>query len=301
MSNSEDLEPIKIPDFVKNLPEGQEPPRKQNSVFSAGKPVSQNQRSSKLDDVVPDEMCPLPSLGKVYDPDSPLHLRNTVDIRVMTASEENILTNSALIKKGKAITELLKSCLVDKNINVDDLISGDRNAIMVMLRITGYGPEYPIKLECGRCDAENEHTFMLNKLPLRMLEIDPVEPGLNLFKFELPLSKHVVYFKFLTGADEAEISEIQEKMKKKFGAQVDDKSVTTQLKYAIQQVDDVTDKFAIEKFVQNMRAKDSLALRKYMDKNEPTIIMKDTVKCPACDNEEEVGVPITLEFFWPKD
>lgn len=261
--------------------------------------VGHAQAMGKLDEEIPDETIPLPSNGTIYGNDNPLHNAKMIDIRVMTARDEDILTNSALIKKGTVITELLRSCIVDKRINVDDMIAGDRNAVMVALRVTGYGSEYPVEIECSECQFKHKYSFSLKGLPIKTLDIDPVQNGLNLFKFQLPVCGKTVYFKYLTGTDEEEISTVQERMRKQ-GYQ-NSNVVTTRLKYSIQQVEDVTDKILIERFVQRMRAGDSLALRKYMDKHEPGITMKETVACPACDHEEGVQVPIGLGFFWPEE
>lgn len=261
--------------------------------------IAHAQNMGRLDEEIPDETIPLPSQGVIYPEGSPLHLAKTVDIKVMTAKEEDILTNRALIKKGTVITELLKSCLVDKNISVQDMIAGDRNAVMIALRVTGYGSEYPIEIECAECGYRHKFPFTLAKLPITTLDIEPVAPGQNLFRFELPISKKIVYFKYLTGRDEDDISRTQENLRKQ-GIQ-NETVVTTRLKYAIQQVEDVTDKALIERFVQRMRAGDSLALRKYMDKHEPGVQMKQTATCPACDHEEEVMVPIDVGFFWPEE
>jgi hypothetical protein len=226
-------------------------------------------------------------------------MAKTIDIKVMTAREEDILTNRALIQKGTVITELLKSCIVDKNISVDDMITGDRNAVMVALRITGYGSEYPIEVECGECQYKHRFPFSLEQLPITTLDIEPVKQGANLFRFELPISKKSVYFKYLTGRDENDIGKTQENLRKQ--GVINETAVTTRLKYAIQQVEDITDKSLIDRFVQRMRAGDSLALRKYMDKHEPGVQMKQIAKCPACEYEEEVVVPISVGFFWPDE
>jgi hypothetical protein len=265
-----------------------------NKVFNSN---NSNVIMQPMDDI-PAESVPLPSKGMVYPEKSPLCGRETVDIRVMTAREEDILTSRALIKKGTVITELIKSCLVDKEINVGEMIAGDRNAIMVSLRITGYGSEYPAEIECNSCGHNFENTFRLDKLPLKRLDLSPVRSGTNVFEFELPISKRKVYFKFLTGDDEEEINIIQDKMKKLGNLQ--DQFVTTRLKYSIVQVDDIEDKGYIARFVDSMRAGDSKALRKYMDKHEPGMVMRQIATCPACGQDEEVGMPLGAQFFWPE-
>src|SRR5579863_3238360 len=163
---------------------------------------------------VPVETVPLPSGGKVYPSQSPLHGVETVEIRSMTAREEDILTSRALLKKGTVISELIRSCLVNKSIDPTELLMGDRNALMVAIRITGYGADYDAEMQCTECDTKAARNFNLGELPIRRLAIDPVGPGLNLFEFALPLSKKVVRFKFLTGRDEEQILTMQEKQKK---------------------------------------------------------------------------------------
>ena len=105
---------------------------------------------------VPVEAVPLPSRGVCYPSDSPLYGKETVDIRSMTAREEDILTSRALIKKGTVITHLIKSCLLDKSVDVNSMISGDRNAIMTALRITGYGTEYKVEVDCPACSERSK-------------------------------------------------------------------------------------------------------------------------------------------------
>lgn len=272
---------------------GPPPTREQkNAVFG------QPQSGPMILDDVPFESVPLPSKGAVYPENSSLHNRETLDIRVMTAREEDILTSRALIKKGTVITELLRSCLMDKSIDVQDMIAGDRNAIMVALRITGYGASYPAEIQCNSCDHTYENNFNLSALRIKRLDIEPAKEGENVFEFQLPITKHNVLFKFLTGRDEEEISIVQEKMKK-LGS-IQDSHVTTRLKNSIVQIDNVTARQDIARFVDRMRAGDSKALRRYMDNHEPGIIMKQDSSCPACGNEEEINMPLGATFFWPE-
>src|SRR6056300_1411827 len=112
---------------------------------------------------VPIESVPLPSLGIIYPQDGPLHGKETIDIRAMTAKEEDILTSRAYIKNGTVLSKLLHSCVINKQINLDDLISGDRNALLVSLRITGYGADYDIEVDCPECGAKNKSTFDLSQ------------------------------------------------------------------------------------------------------------------------------------------
>lgn len=246
---------------------------------------------------VPVESVPLPSMGVVYSTDSPLFRQETVDIRAMTAKEEDILTSRALIKKGTVITHLLKSCMIDKRVDPDEMLSGDRNALMTAVRITGYGSDYNVEVECPACGEKSKQTFDLAQLPIRRLTVTPVAEGANLFEYVLPVSKKRVRFKFLTGADEAELAVVQER-KKKQGMSTDN-LVTQRLMFSIQSVDNITDKTKISMFIRNMPARDSLELRKFIDNNEPGIEMKSWMDCPSCLDHTEVRMPIGAAFFWP--
>jgi hypothetical protein len=216
----------------------------------------------------------------------------------MMAREEDILTSRALVKKGTVISELLRSCIVDKTIDVDSMIGGDRNAIMTAIRITGYGSGYDCEVNCPECGETNKQEFSLAELPIKRLEIAPVTEGANLFEFKLPMLKKVVHFKFLTGNDETELSQELERRKKKLGMETDSQ-VTTRLQYSIVSIDGIQDKAKISQFIRNMPAGDSRALRKYMDKNEPGIDMKSDMTCSSCGETSEVRLPIGASFFWP--
>lgn len=284
--------------------------RPQNQVFQGapqGAPQIPNVASSGIQKVnvmkeefgyeTPVDLVPLPSQGLIYSPESGFHGRESVEVRAMTAKEEDILTSRALIKKGTVITELIKSCLVDKNLDVDVLTAGDRNAIMTALRVTGYGADYNVEVSCPACGTNQKQEFSLTELPIKRLEIAPVAPGSNLFSFALPVSKKTVHFKFLTGKDEREMSIVQERQKKQ-GRQVDS-FVTDRLVAAIVSVDGVTDRNKISTFVRNMPARDSLQLRKHMDASEPGIDMKAWMTCVECDEHSEVSLPLGASFFWP--
>ena len=246
---------------------------------------------------VPVESIPLPSAGKVYPVGSSLHGRETVEITAMTAREEDILTSAAYLKKGTVITELIRSCLVDRSINPIDLLTGDRHALMIAIRITGYGAEYDVEVECNECQNKAKQQFDLGELPIKRLEISPVEPGMNLFEFLLPYTKKLVRFRFLTGRDEEEIQATAAKQKK-LNLQ-GESIVTTNLLYSIVSVEGIEDRQKIAGFVRMMPARDSLALRNYIRDSEPGISMKQEVTCAACGHAESVSMPIGISFLWP--
>ena len=246
---------------------------------------------------VPVEAVPLPSSGVVYPADSPLHGQETIEIRAMTARDEDILTSRALIKKGTVITELLKQCMVNKTVNVDQMISGDRNAVMVALRVTGYGTGYNVEVNCPQCSENSKQEFNLAELPIKRLSVQPVAAGANVFEFTLPVTKKPIRFKFLTGQDETDMLVMQERMKKRgMGA---DQLVTQRLQHQVLQVAGIDDKTKIQLFIRNMPARDSLALRRHIDDNEPGIDMKAWMDCPHCLETSEVRLPMGATFFWP--
>lgn len=274
--------------------------RDSNNIFNAqsmGLPMEHAQ-ANDLGFQVPVDIVPLPSRGKTYPVDSPLHGVDKVEIRAMTAKEEDILMSRALIKKGTVISHLIRSCLIDKRINPEELLSGDRNALMIALRITGYGNEYPVEVTCPACGNKEKHEFDLTELPLRFLEEEPEAPGENVFSVTLPMSKKNVKFKLLTGRDEEELNSAAEAKKKKIGGDIDN-LITSRLQRSIISVDGRSDSGFIMNFIRNMPARDSVILRKHMSKIEPGIDMKSDYVCTACGEQSEVDVPIGPTFFWP--
>lgn len=246
---------------------------------------------------IPVELAPLPSNGLLYPSDSPLHGLEAVEIKAMTAREEDILTSKAYLKKGTVISELIKSCVMERGVDPRDMLTGDRNALMVAIRITGYGADYKAEIECPECGTKAPHDFDLAGLPIKRLELNPVAVGQNVFEFLLPVSKKTVKFRFLTGRDEEEIVATGEKQKK-LGVSTES-TVTTSLLYSIVSVEGIEERAKIAQFVRMMPARDSLALRNYIRENEPGIEMKQETSCPACGHVEEVNMPLGVNFLWP--
>ena len=233
----------------------------------------------------PTEEVELPSRGLVYPKDHPLS-SGKVEIKYMTAKEEDILTNQAYIEKGTVLDKLLESVLVSK-VNLKDLIVGDKNAIFVATRILGYGKDY--KFSYLGEDQELDLTTIKNK------EFDSslIEEGKNEFNFTLPHTGTEITFKILDGHDESKISRELEGLKKiNKNASPE---LSTRLKYIITSVGGETDNKVIREFVDNyLLARDSRALRDYINESQPDIDLTYTT-----DEGEEVRVPIGLNFFWP--
>lgn len=246
---------------------------------------------------VPVELIALPSEGLVYPFGHPLSNEKTIEIKAMTAREEDILTSRALLKNGTVITQLLKSCILNKLIDPDDMLSGDKNAVLIGIRVTGYGAEYEAKVTCPHCSHEFENSFNLSKLKVKSLGAKPLQPNLNLFDFTLPASGGRVLFKLLNGHDESELAKILES-KKKIGNQIEN-NVTTRLFQSITEINGETDKQKLAQIIQNMSSRDTRALRKYMDDIEPAVDLKQSIICPSCDAQSEVTMPLGMSFLWP--
>ena len=241
----------------------------------------------------PTEVIDLPSEGKVYSKESPLS-SGQLELKYMTTREEDILMSENLIKKGIVIDKLLDSLIITKGVKQDDLILGDKNAVLVASRILAYGPEYTVEVtNPNDIDEKVEHTFDLSKCPFKELSKD-VDYSDNSFDFTTPVGKNKLKFKLLTGADETLI-EKDIKQSSKFGVSSD---ITTRLRYTVTEVDGDTKSSTISEFTQNLLARDSVALRGYIRDIAPDIDLTSEVEIGG--ETVSVSIPLTVEFFWPQ-
>lgn len=248
---------------------------------------------------IPNELVPLPSQGKTYPPEHPLFNKDTVEITTMTSREEDILTSPALIKKGTVITELIKSCLVDKRINVDSLLAGDRNALMVAIRVTGYGADYEGNIKCTHCGEGTDRKFDLASLEIQRLDIAPCAKNENEFEFTLPRTKATVRFRFMTGNEENQsAAEKTRKKRLKLTSKIET-NVSDNLFQSVISINGVTNRPKIRNFISKLPAQDSRALRNYIKDSEPGIVLKSYSICDACDEGDEVTLPMGVKFLWP--
>lgn len=248
---------------------------------------------------VPVESITLPSRGMVYPVESSLHMAESVDIRSMTARDEDILTSPALLRKGIATNELLRACVMDKTVAIDDFLVGDRNALLIALRASSYGSEYEAQVMCPSCEEQFSHKFNLRGLPIRPLKVEPIEPGVNLFKFIMPSSGAEVLFKLLTGKEEKLRSEEQKRRKKAIGVGGIDNNVTGMLFHTIMSIAGITDRKEIAMMIGDMPVRDSLELRSYIEEISPSVDWFEDIQCNSCGEEREVEMPVTVDFFWP--
>lgn len=265
--------------------------------------VLNKEPSSTTSSDIPFDRVPLPSKGLLYPEEHPLYMQTHVDIKAMTAAEEDILSSRALIKKGTVVDTLIRSCLLNKSVDPDSLLLGDKNAILVGIRIGGFGGEYTIKTSCPECDKTFVHVFDLSKLEIRELDSAPSVPNQNIFDFVLPKSGAKVTFKLLTSGDESDISKGQEarrKMQKNNKFAEVETNVTDKLIYCLTSYDGEKDRSKIASKVKKMPALDAKKLIDHINKISPDIRMVQEVSCPHCDAVEIHDVPMGIEFFWPK-
>lgn len=249
---------------------------------------------------VPVEQIPLPTAGVLYPKENPLHNKATLQIKAMTAQEEDIIMSRALLKEGTIIFHLIKSCLIDKSIDPNDLLLGDRNSLIVAIRITGYGSKYIVDVTCPECSSMNEQAFELSDLEIQRLKIAPISHGKNEFEFKLPVTKKNVIFKFSTVGSEHENSITAERKKKLMPDMKIEGLITSLLENQIISIEGLRDRNKISGFIRSMPAGDSRALRSYISKNEPGIDMNVNMTCQSCSAQSKIGLPLGAAFFWPK-
>ena len=235
---------------------------------------------------MPTEEVSLPSQGKLYPKDSPLS-SGKVEVKYMTAKEEDILSNQNYIEKGTVLDKLLASVIIG-DVKVDDMLIGDKNAVMVSVRALGYGKDYKFKY------AGEDQEVDLTLLQAKELSEEFKNATENEFTFKLPKSENVVTFKLLTGSDEKKIDAELKGLKKIIKEGVP--NLTTRLKYQITSINGDRESKSTREFVDKfLLAQDSRALREKIRSLSPDI---DLTFYPE-GREEGVDIPIGISFFWP--
>lgn len=236
----------------------------------------------------PTEVVELPSQGLLYAPDSPLS-SGKVEMKYMTAKEEDILTNQNYIEKGVVIDKLLQSLIVDKSIKYEDLITGDKNALLIAARILGYGKDYEFEYN------GQSHNVDLSELKNKNLDNTLFTEGKNEFIYTLPATGRVITFKLLTHRDEIKIEEELRGLKK-INKEASPE-LSTRLKHMILSVDGNSEPSVIRDFVDNaFLARDSRSFRQYLSQIQPDVELKFY---PENGPEEGVNIPIGVSFLWP--
>ena len=254
------------------------------------------QMFNPLSFTAPTEFVNLPSKGIGYHKEHPLHGRDSLEIRYMTAKDEDTLANQSLIKKGVALERLLENIIIESDIDPLTLLIADRNAILIQARGTAYGFDYEARVTCPNCETNNTIVFDLRE--------PSVIGGYNedqntvrisddgLFATTLPFSKFNIKFRLANGIEESKIAQMLINDKKEF-------SISEQYKEMILSIEGHTDQDVINHFVDNMPMADSAHFKACLKHTSPSIDISETLICKSCSHEKEVQVPFGTNFFWP--
>ena len=254
------------------------------------------QMPNPMDFVTPTQFVDLPSKGR-YPEGHPLKGKDSIEIRYMTAKDEDVLTNRSLLKKGLAIDRLIRNLIVDKSVNGRHLYAGDRNAIIVFARASAYGADYRAKIQCPNCGEQSKFKFDLSDYEMYDgFDIEGTDLEYNddgTFTTELPLSNIKACIRPLMGQDELDIvtggsqKEVQKDL------------ITKQMKYFVVDFNGYSDAKTVNYVCENMVATESKYLRDCFRIISPDITMNQQFTCKHCDHKEVMSVPFGTDFFWP--
>jgi len=251
-----------------------------------------------LEFVRPTSIVALPSGGRFYPEGHPLHGQEEIEMRQMTTAEEDILMSRTLLKKGTAIDKFLAK-LID--VHPSDLLLGDKNAILVQARIDGYGAEYVTNVQCPACTARIKHSFDLSDYQLfageDFSDVDGVTP-----------TERQTFIISLDNGWEVEVCALnghhEKAMSKASAARqkngMPEASIQEQLRNMIVSISGHTDNSTINKAISHMTGKQSKHLREVYQRIIPNVDMKQEITCHECYNTSEMEVPLTADFFWPR-
>jgi len=249
----------------------------------------------------PTEVIELPSQGKVYPEGHPLS-KGTVEIKYMTAKEEDILASQNLIRKGVVLDKLFESVVVESGLDIGDIFIGDKNAILLATRVLGYGADYQVEVTDPFTGELQKVTIDLSKIQIKDLDVNKLSSD-NLYEFELPVSKKKVKIKLLTHKDELAINaDIQAMNRLVKGKDVVSQDVSTRLRYMIQEVDGNNERGFINKWVQNsLLARDSRAIRNFVKEISPDLDLKYEFTSEITGETEALDIPFGIGFFYPTE
>ena len=245
----------------------------------------------------PTEVISLPSKGLCYPEQHPLS-KGEITIKLMTAKEEDILTSTNLIKKGIHIDKLLESIIIEPGVSPNDLLIGDKNAVLVASRVLAFGSDYDITVNDPSENEPVEVTVDLSKIQIK--EVDETKLNRrNEYDFILPISKTPVKFKLLTHGDEVAISKDIEAAEKTLKQ---GNEITARYRRIIVEVDGNRDFGHISNFVTNrLLAGDSKGLRKYISQITPDLDLKFEYESPFTGEKEALRIPFGIDFFYPSE
>ncbi len=243
--------------------------------------------------VVPTEFVDLPSQGRFYTQGHPLHGQDSIEIKQMTAKEEDILTSRTLLKKGVALDKLIESLIVNKTINPSTLLIGDRNAIIIAARVSGYGNDYKTNVQCPACETKQDYGFDLNSANIvygeTRRELEVTDNGDGTITCILPKTQITVVARLLTGREEKTLLNLDNNRG----------LISTQLQSIIVSANGDSSAQAISYVANNLPSFDSRHLRMVIKMATPNVDLTQHFSCSTCGHTQEMEVPLTADFFWP--
>ena len=250
----------------------------------------------------PAEVIDLPSRGKCYPTDHPLS-SGTIEIKYMTAKEEDILASQNLIKKGIALDKLFESVVISKGVEIGDIFVGDKNAILLATRILGYGSDYKVEVIDPFSGESQKVTIDLSKIKIKEVDFDKLNPE-NSYDFILPFSKTPIKYKLLTHSDEQSINADMTSLQRlsKTGSDSPTHEVTTRLRYMIIEVDGSSEVGVINKWINNgFLARDSRSFRNHIKTTSPDVELTYQFVSDLTGESEEMTIPFGINFFYPSE
>jgi len=243
---------------------------------------------------VPTETVDLPSKGAFYP-----NKKDSVTIKYLTATEDDILYSPDLIKSGRVLDVLLDKAVLDTDLRPENMLSGDRNFLLVEIRKTGLGNDYvPGEITCPSCGQVHEPTIDLSKIGMKELEVMPDAEGE--YEVTLPVMKMTIKFRLLTGLDEKRLSKLAESKGNKAGGGIKvSKLITEKYVMQIMEVNNNRDKLYIKKFIAAMPMRDSMFFREYTRTIEPGLDLSYEFDCPSCGTLDIKDIPVTPKLFYP--
>jgi len=265
-------------------------------VHKPSHPEDVPQMMNPMDFVTPTQFVELPSCGR-YPEGHPLHGKDSIEIKYMTAKDEDILTNRSLLKKGLAIDRMIQNLIVDKSINARSLYVGDRNSIIIHARAMAYGSDYKTSVQCPACGETSKTRFDLSDYEIyKGNEIEDYlqDNGDGTFTTRLLLADQIVArIRPLSGADEVEL--LGDGSAKDMTKDL----LSKQMKRFIVDLNGYSDDRTINYVVENMVAADAKHLRDCLKQISPDVKLEQQFRCKNCDHKEVMTVPFGTDFFWP--
>ena len=241
----------------------------------------------RIDPTIAYDVVELPSRG-IYYPNNKKSLR----IAYLTAADENILAAPNLIQTNSIVSELLKRKVLDKDINTDDLVEEDKQAILIFLRNTSFGTEYKMNITDPKTGEVFSQVFDLSSVKIKDFKLEPNSDGE--YSFYMEKSKVDVTFKFLTQKNQIELDKIRESWNGVGAPPI----ITKQLEMMIKSVGGIKDQMQIRHFIDRMPIKDSQDFRKFITENKPSLDLTQTVTTPSGETTQ-VEIGFGVEFFRP--